>query len=45
LGTPKTWQDGLKQAAKKGINLPEYAPIALESLMTNCPADGIDFVT
>ena len=22
LGTPKTWQEGLKQAAKKGINLP-----------------------
>lgn len=22
LGTPKNWQEGLKQAAKKGINLP-----------------------
>ncbi len=44
LGTPKTWVDGMKQAAKKGINLPEYSPIPLETIITNCPADGIDFI-
>ncbi len=44
LGTPKNWIEGLKQTAKKGINLPEYSPIPLENIITSCPADGIDFI-
>jgi hypothetical protein len=46
LGSPGVnWPDGLKQATKKGINIPEYPEIPLSSIIPNCPADCISFIS
>ncbi len=38
LGTPKetTWPEGKKQAALKGINIPEYSPMDMRTIIPNC---------
>jgi serine/threonine protein kinase len=46
LGSPgNTWPDAVKQAAKKGIGIPEYPEIALSTVIPNCPSDALAFIT
>ena len=46
LGSPEvSWPEGMKQAAKKGINVPEYPELALSSVIPNCPQDALNFIS
>lgn len=46
LGSPgNNWPDGVKQAAKKGIGIPEYPEIPLSNVIPNCPSDALNLIT
>ena len=38
LGTPNStdWPEGIKQAAQKGYNFPQYSAIGLQSIIPRC---------
>jgi male germ cell-associated kinase len=45
LGSPgNSWPDGVKQATKRGIGIPEYPEIALSTVIPNCPSDALNFI-
>ena len=46
LGTPsaKEWPEGIKQAAQKGYNFPQYSPVGLENILPNCSPEGINLI-
>jgi protein kinase len=45
LGSPSTsWPDGLKQATKRGIGIPEYPELPLSAVIPNCPSDALSFI-
>lgn len=34
----------MKQATKRGIGIPEFPEIPLESVIPNCPSDALNFI-
>lgn len=46
LGSPgNAWPEGLKQATKRGIGIPEYPEIPLSTVIPNCPNDALSFIS
>lgn len=45
LGTPtaKDWPEGIKLAAQKGYNFPQYSAIGLENVVPAC-SEGINLI-
>lgn len=46
IGTPsaKDWPEGLKLAAQKGYNFPQYTAIGLENVIPGCSSEGINLI-
>lgn len=46
MGTPtsKEWPEGIKLAAQKGYNFPQYSSIGLENVIPNCSIEGLNLI-
>jgi protein kinase len=46
MGTPtqQDWPEGLKLAALKGYNFPQYQPIPLGTVLPNCSSEGLNLI-